>query len=76
MTPALRRRCARALHLVKPGGEVVRAGGAVVAAVRELGWRRTAALWEAPPLRWLLEAGYWLVARNRALVGRLLPKRK
>jgi predicted DCC family thiol-disulfide oxidoreductase YuxK len=73
MTPALRRACARAVHVVTPEGRVLRAGRATMYVLAELGWRRTAALLATPPLVWAVEAGYALVAANRGRLSGLLP---
>ena len=70
MSPDLRRRSSRAVQLVTPDGRIVEAGAAVLEVARELGWSRLAAVWRTWPLRWVLEAGYWLVARNRRFTGR------
>lgn len=34
-------------------------------------WRAVGALYAVPPLAWLAELGYWLVARNRHHLSRL-----
>ena len=72
MTDALAARCARAVHVITPEGEVLRGGRASLYALDRVGWRRLAAVCARPPLRWLVEAGYRLVARSRALLSRLV----
>jgi hypothetical protein len=37
-----------------------------------LGWKKSAAVLSASPFVLFVEAGYWLIARNRGLIGRLL----
>jgi len=71
MTPELAAACRRAIHVVKPDGEVVRAGRAGLLVLAECGhgWARWLAV---PPFVWLVELGYWLVARNRRLAARVL----
>lgn len=75
MTEALRGACARAVHLILPDGRVLRAGRAVLGALALLGFRRTAAFLSLYPFVWMIEAGYWLAARNRGRLGRLLDGR-
>ncbi len=72
ITDALAARCARAVHVITPEGEILRGGRASLYALDRVGWRRLAAVCSRPPLIWLVEAGYWLVARNRGLLSRLL----
>lgn len=76
MTPALREACRLAIHVVTPGGEALRAGRACLGVLRVLGWRRTAAVLSVRPLVWAVELGYWIVARNRGRIGRLLHRRR
>ncbi len=72
MTDELAARCARAVHVITPEGLVLRGGRASLYALDQVGWRRLAAVGAWPPLRWLVEAGYWLVARSRGLLSRLV----
>jgi hypothetical protein len=72
MTDALARRCARAVHVVTPDGRTLRAGRASLDVLARIGWPRFAAALSRWPLVWLVEIGYWLVARNRRLLSRLL----
>jgi hypothetical protein len=72
--PELRRRAERAVHLLLPDGRRFRAGRACVEILARLGYRRTAAVLRLPPLIWLLEIGYWVVARTRPVYGRFLPQ--
>ena len=37
-----------------------------------IGYRRLARIGTLPPFIWGIEIGYWIVARNRRLFGRLL----
>ena len=74
MTPALRAACPRALHVVTREGQVLRAGRASVFLIGELGLRRTSKLLGLPPFLMWVEVGYWFVARNRRLAGRLLRR--
>lgn len=72
MTPRLREACARAMHVLTAGGETLRAGRASLFILGELGWRRSARLLALPPFVWLVELGYWTVARHRRFFGRFL----
>ena len=65
MTDALAMRCARAVHVLTPDGAMLGAGRASLYVLDRIGWRAFAALFARRPLVWLVEAGYWLVARNR-----------
>jgi predicted DCC family thiol-disulfide oxidoreductase YuxK len=75
MTDVLRIACARAVHVVTPDGRVLRAGGAGLRVLERLGFRGTAAALSIPPLVWLVEAGYWAVARNRPFFSRFIFRR-
>jgi predicted DCC family thiol-disulfide oxidoreductase YuxK len=72
MTPRLRRACARAVHVVTPEGRVLRAGRAVLYLVGVSGWPEVVWLLGLPPLIWLIEIAYRIVAENRPLFGRFL----
>lgn len=76
MTPALRVACARAVHVVAVDGSVLRAGRAVLFVLRELGWRKSTWLLRWPPFIWGVELGYWIVARNRKRLARLMFRRE
>jgi predicted DCC family thiol-disulfide oxidoreductase YuxK len=73
MTPELYRACARAVHLLTRDGRTLRAGGASLFVLGEIGWPRALArLLALPPFIWLVAAGYWIVARNRRFFSRIL----
>jgi hypothetical protein len=40
--------------------------------LEQIGFRDLARLLSLPPLSWLVESGYWLVARNRGLASKVL----
>jgi predicted DCC family thiol-disulfide oxidoreductase YuxK len=65
MTPGLRESCRRAVHVITDDGRVLRAGRASLFVAREIGYPWTARLLSIPPLVWLVEVGYRIVARNR-----------
>jgi predicted DCC family thiol-disulfide oxidoreductase YuxK len=72
MTPALRAACARAVHVITRDGRVLSAGRASLFVLGELGYSRTAMVLGSPPLLWIVEAAYRLVARNRGFFGQFL----
>jgi hypothetical protein len=72
MTPALRDACPRAVHVVRADGTVLRAGRASLHVLGAIGWRRFARVLAWPPLVWLVELGYFIVARNRRFFSRFL----
>jgi predicted DCC family thiol-disulfide oxidoreductase YuxK len=57
-------------------GQVLRAGRASLFVLGETGHPWLARLLGLPPMVWLVELGYAIVARNRAFFSRLLPKRR
>jgi predicted DCC family thiol-disulfide oxidoreductase YuxK len=71
MTPALYAACARAVHVIKRDGTVLRGGRACLFVLESLGWK-SARLLTIPPLIWGVELGYRIAARNRGIIGRLL----
>jgi predicted DCC family thiol-disulfide oxidoreductase YuxK len=75
MSPRLHRACARAVHVVTPDGRVLRAGRAALDVLDQLGWHRTARLLAVPPLIWLVEVGYRVVADHRPFFSRLVSRR-
>lgn len=72
MTAEWGRACAHALHLQKRDGEMLRAGRATLFMLHQVGFVWTARLLGLPPLVWVVEALYWLMARNRHVAGKLL----
>ncbi|MCG8425397.1 MAG: DUF393 domain-containing protein [Proteobacteria bacterium] len=75
LTPELRAACARAIHVVTNDGDIVRAGRAVLYILERCGWRWRARLLALPPLVWLVELGYRVVARNRRSFARFFFRR-
>lgn len=76
MTPALREACRAAVHVRTRDGRWLRGGRACLFVLERVGWPRLARIAELPPLVWGVEAGYTLVARNRAFFSHLLPRPK
>ncbi|MBI2466636.1 MAG: DUF393 domain-containing protein [Candidatus Rokubacteria bacterium] len=72
MTDVLAARCARAVHVLGPDGSLLAAGRACLFVLGKLGWPRLARVLSLPPFVWLVEAGYWLVARNRGFFSLFL----
>ena len=72
MDDAHRSQSARALHVYTAEGQWLRAGRAAlfVLARTTPAWRLFAKVTRFPPLLWGVEAGYWLVARNRGRIAR------
>ena len=75
LDPLLRADSSRAMQVVSREGVRLRAGRAAIFCLEQIGWR-----WARPFRHWpllpLTELGYRLVARNRGLIGRLLPASK
>jgi predicted DCC family thiol-disulfide oxidoreductase YuxK len=73
MTDRLREQAKHALQVVTSDGRQRSAGRAVLFALQEIGWHpRLARLGQLPPFVWLVELGYWVVARNRPFFSRFL----
>ena len=72
MTPALRRACVRAVHVITPDGRLLRAGRASMCVLGVIGWPGLAAILSTPPLIWGVEVGYQIVARNRELFAHVV----
>jgi predicted DCC family thiol-disulfide oxidoreductase YuxK len=75
MTPELRAACRQAVHVRTMDGRWLRGGRASLFVLERVGWPRAARVAARPPLVWIVDAGYALVARNRAFFSRLLPRR-
>jgi predicted DCC family thiol-disulfide oxidoreductase YuxK len=71
-TDAVRGACEHAVHVVLPTGQVLRAGRAWLHLRARLQGGLLVRVLAIPPFSWLLEVGYWLVARNRHVFSRLL----
>lgn len=73
ITPALRAACAEAVHVVRPDGEILRAGRACLYILERLGWGASRLLARSP---WIgaVELGYRLLVRHRGPLGRLATR--
>jgi predicted DCC family thiol-disulfide oxidoreductase YuxK len=72
MTPALYTACERAIHVITPDGEIIKAGRAVLFVLTELDypeWLIRPFTW--PPFVWFIELGYQLVADHRDFFSKI-----
>jgi predicted DCC family thiol-disulfide oxidoreductase YuxK len=72
MTPELYEACAGAMHVIDTSDRVYRGGRAFLFILERLGWGPVARLLAVPPLIWIVELGYRIVADNRMLFSRML----
>ena len=73
MTPALREQAGMAVQVITADGRHLSAGRAILFAVAAIEWHPRAVRFAGRrPFIWLVELGYWIVARNRAFFGRIL----
>lgn len=71
LSAELRSACARSIHLVHPDGRMERGGLAVLSILQALGWWWVLPFrW--PPMIWVVELMYRVVARNRLFFSRFL----
>jgi len=75
LTPALRAACREAVHVRTRAGEWLRGGRACLFVLERVGYPGLARALRVPPLVWLVELAYRLVASNRSFFSRLLPRR-
>ena len=71
MTPELYRACSKAVHVIDQEGSIRRGGRAMLFILEQEGWGPIARFLSLPPLIWLVEIAYRLVAANRSLFSRL-----
>ena len=73
MTPLLREQARRAIQVVTADGQQLSAGRAILFVLEEIDWHPgIARLARRRPFVWLIDLGYWIVARNRSFFGKLL----
>jgi predicted DCC family thiol-disulfide oxidoreductase YuxK len=65
----------KAVHVLTADGQLLRAGRASLFVLGETGHPWLARILGLPPLVWLVELGYVIVARHRSFFSRLLPKK-
>jgi len=76
MTPELAAACEKAVHVLKADGTILRAGRAALFLFEQTKWKPVARLLGLPPLVWLVEIGYGIVARNRPFFARFFFTRE
>jgi len=74
MTSELRAACRAAVHVRTTDGTWLRGGRACLFVLARIGWPRLARLAALPPLVWIIDAGYRVVAANRPFFSRLLAR--
>jgi hypothetical protein len=73
MTPALREQARKAVQVITADGDQLSAGRAVLFALEHIDWHpHIIRLLGRRPFIWLVELGYWIVARNRSFFGRFV----
>jgi hypothetical protein len=73
MTPALREQARKAVQVITADGRQLSAGRAILFALEHIEWHASAVrLAGRRPFIWLVELGYWIVARNRSFFGRFV----
>ena len=77
MTPALREQARQAVQVITAEGHQLSAGRAILFALEEIDWHPSTVRFAARrPFIWLVEIGYWIVARNRPFFDRILFRSK
>ena len=73
MTPSLRAQARKAVQVITTDGHQLSAGRAILFALEEIEWHPSVVrLAGRRPFIWVVEFGYWIVARNRPFFGRFL----
>jgi predicted DCC family thiol-disulfide oxidoreductase YuxK len=72
MTPTLYAACERAVHVIRRDGRVIRGGRAVLFILERVRFGKGMRLFLLPPIIWVVEAIYWLVANHRPFFARFL----
>lgn len=76
LIPPLRARAKHSVLTIEPNDEVRIGGRAVLGALTEVGWMTPLVkIASLPPLIWLVEIGYRIVAGNRSRISRVLARR-
>jgi predicted DCC family thiol-disulfide oxidoreductase YuxK len=76
MTPELQKACKNAMHVVTAEGQIYRAGRACLFILEKLGWGIVARWLALPPMIWLVEIIYRLIANNRHRLSRLFKTKQ
>src|ERR1700730_3866493 len=75
MTPELYRACGEAVHVVDRQGSIRRGGRATLFILEQEGWGSIARVLSLPPVIWMVEPLYCVVATNRSLISRFFFRR-
>ena len=75
MTPELYRACGEAVHVIDRQGSIRRGGRAMLFILEREGWGLIARILSLPPLIWLVEMLYRVVATNRSFISRFFFRR-
>ena len=65
MTAEWQAACEKAVHIILPDGQVLRAGRACLRVLETIGCGGVARVLGLPPFLWAVELGYRMVAANR-----------
>lgn len=76
MTDALAARCARAVHVLASDGTLLAGGRASLFVLERIGFPTLARVLRLPPLVWLVDMGYGVVARNRPFFARFFFRKE
>jgi predicted DCC family thiol-disulfide oxidoreductase YuxK len=77
LIPPLRARAKHSVLTIGPNDDVHVAGRAVLGALDSVGWMTPLVkIASLPPLIWLVEFGYRIVAGNRSRISRVLARRR
>ena len=71
MTDDAYKRAAREILVFTTDGRCLGGANAFLFFKQKTGWGAIAAVLRIPPFIWLLQGGYWLIARNRGLISKL-----
>ena len=72
MTPEFAAACEEDMYVLCTDGTVVRGGRGMLFVFGEIGWGRMARLLLVPPMIWIVNVVYTLVATNRRFFSRIL----
>ena len=75
LTPGREAACRDAVHVRLATGEWLRAGRACLFVLEHVGFPLLARIARLPPLVWVVEVAYRIVARNRRFFSRLVSRR-
>ena len=76
MTPEFAAKCEEDMYVLCTDGTVVRGGRGMLFVFGEIGWARTVRLLSLPPMIWIVNVVYTLVATHRRLFSRILFRKR